>query len=274
MEKRLSLSLLEKIPVFRMFPNELMRKDWESKSLTGASAPYMEGLAAETIQGVKGSFGYGIVKQSGILNTNEMLDGFRKLLQRSSSILAERFKYPDLRLNDGEIRYGNILARGIIFCEGHGFRNNPYFGSLPFRETRGDIMIIRSEGLKLPGIIHNKVNIVPLGDFRFWVGATFRKDFSTDAEKESFEMLRRQVNATISAPYKVVYTASGTRPNVIDRRPVIGRHPGYKNVFIFNGMGSRGIMLAPYFAGQMGRHILQGGALDEEADVARFSESG
>ena len=66
---------------------------------------------------------------------------------------------------------------------------------------------------------------------------------------------------------------AGIRPTVKDRRPLIGRHEEKSNLYIFNGMGTRGVMLAPFFANQLAKHIEEGESLDPEVDIKRFSES-
>jgi hypothetical protein len=47
-------------------------------------------------------------------------------------------------------------------------------------------------------------------------------------------------------------------------------HPFYKNIGIFNGMGTKGCSLAPFFAEQFTSHILQQTAIDIEASIDRF----
>jgi hypothetical protein len=58
---------------------------------------------------------------------------------------------------------------------------------------------------------------------------------------------------------------------VIERRPFVGLHPNCAAVGIFNGMGTKGCSLAPYFANQFTQYFLNNIAIDELADVKRFS---
>jgi len=39
---------------------------------------------------------------------------------------------------------------------------------------------------------------------------------------------------------------------------------------VFNGLGTKGVMLAPYFADKMTNFILKGTALPEEVNISRF----
>jgi glycine/D-amino acid oxidase-like deaminating enzyme len=74
----------------------------------------------------------------------------------------------------------------------------------------------------------------------------------------------------MTLPYEIVSHVSGVRPTVSDRRPLVGQHPEYKNLFVLNGMGSRGVMTAPTAANALSSYIYDGIALDPEMDVARF----
>ena len=68
----------------------------------------------------------------------------------------------------------------------------------------------------------------------------------------------------------MVQHEAGVRPSSNDRRPILGAHPQQKNIYIFNGLGAKGVMLAPYFAQQLGANITAGKAIDKEASVERY----
>ena len=64
---------------------------------------------------------------------------------------------------------------------------------------------------------------------------------------------------------------AGIRPTVKDRRPLVGRHSAHKNVYILNGLGTRGVMIAPYVASELFQFIENNKALDSEIDIKRFT---
>ena len=87
----------------------------------------------------------------------------------------------------------------------------------------------------------------------------------------SFKNLR--LDNLISATYEIEYHWAGVRPTVSDRRPILGQNPGSKNIYIFNGLGTKGVMLAPYFAKEMMKCLGDSGyCLDAEVDVRRFTK--
>ena len=74
----------------------------------------------------------------------------------------------------------------------------------------------------------------------------------------------------ITCSYKVVNQMAGIRPTVKDRRPLVGRHAVYKNVYVLNGLGTRGVMIGPYVAKQLFDFIEFGMPLEAEIDIKRF----
>jgi glycine/D-amino acid oxidase-like deaminating enzyme len=63
---------------------------------------------------------------------------------------------------------------------------------------------------------------------------------------------------------------TGIRPTVDDRRPVIGAYPGHQGQYIFNGMGTKGTSLAPFWAEQLIAHIVENAPLPAQISPARY----
>jgi glycine/D-amino acid oxidase-like deaminating enzyme len=71
-------------------------------------------------------------------------------------------------------------------------------------------------------------------------------------------------------PIAVIDQAAGIRPTVEDRRPLIGTHSEKKNYHIFNGLGTKGYLLAPKLAEEFVDYLINGATLNEEMDIKRF----
>lgn len=115
------------------------------------------------------------------------------------------------------------------------------------------------------------MNIVPLEADIYWVGSSYEWQFDHDKPTEKF---RLQTSAWLKqwlrVPFRVIDHRSAVRPATIERRPFIGFHPLYKNAGLFNGMGTKGCTLAPFFAHQFSALAETGRPLHPEADIARF----
>ena len=164
-----------------------------------------------------------------------------------------------------------MFAHQLIFCEGYRAAQNPFWKHLPFLPSKGEVLTIRSQQLHLDHILNKTISILPIGEHLFKVGSTYSWDELNDTptEKEKANLLQ-QLGKIIKVPYEVIGHRAAIRPTVKDRRPFIGFHPEQLQVGIFNGLGTKGVLLAPYFANHFADHLLEKTELMKEVDVKRF----
>jgi glycine oxidase len=74
----------------------------------------------------------------------------------------------------------------------------------------------------------------------------------------------------LKVPYKIISQDWGFRPTTPDRRPILGCLHGSENVVIFNGLGTKGVSLAPYFSGQLMDWLLGETEIQSEVNINRF----
>jgi len=67
----------------------------------------------------------------------------------------------------------------------------------------------------------------------------------------------------------VTHTA-GIRPTVIDRKPLLGSHHLHRNAAVFNGLGTRGVLIAPYAAPILYNHLTNQNPIPREISIERF----
>jgi glycine/D-amino acid oxidase-like deaminating enzyme len=81
------------------------------------------------------------------------------------------------------------------------------------------------------------------------VGATYSHDTINSMPSEDGRMqLTTKLDKMILDPYELLGHYAGVRPATKDRMPVLGAHKDHENLFIFNGLGSKGVVYAPYCA--------------------------
>lgn len=215
---------------------------------------------------------YSKVKNAGNIDLATFLEYTQRYLKENQSYLKELFIHADLIINPDSIHYKSISAKHIIFCEGYLISQNPYFNWIPMKPAKGETLTIRCEGLNLENDIFNKgIFLMPLGNHTYKVGATYAwddlNDKPTDPKKQELESKLKEL---LKVPFTVISHDAGVRPSVIDRRPVIGVHPEHKNCYLFNGFGTKAVMLAPYLAKEFIQHFTQKTLIDPEVNVARF----
>lgn len=74
----------------------------------------------------------------------------------------------------------------------------------------------------------------------------------------------------MNCSFELISQEAGIRPTVSDRRPLVGAHPEYNNIYIINGLGSRGVMIAPYVAEQLYQFIEAKEPLEAAISIDRF----
>ena len=215
------------------------------------------------------------VLNAGNIDTNVFLNASQDYFKNKQLLLEEVFDYQELVLLGNEVAYKGIVAEKIIFCEGYKALDNKYFNWLPFKLTKGEILIVRIPLLEqkelLSKVINKGVFMLPLGDGLYKVGATYEWDDLSEIPTEKGKLfLVEQLHKLLKVPFEIIDQKAGIRPTVKDRRPLIGLHPEHASIGIFNGLGTKGVMLAPYFAQQFVDFLETGVPLNKEVDIARF----
>lgn len=218
------------------------------------------------------------VINAGNIDTNVLLNASQAYFKNKQFLLQEAFDYQELKLLSGEVNYKGIVAEKIIFCEGYKALDNTYFNWLPFKLTKGETLTIRIPLLYQKGLLSKVINkgvfVLPLGEGLYKVGATYEWEDLTDLPTEKGKMfLVDQLNKLLKAPFEIIEHKAGIRPTVKDRRPLIGLHPEHTTLGIFNGLGTKGVMLGPYFAKQFVDFLEAGIPLNKEVDIGRFKNT-
>ena len=130
----------------------------------------------------------------------------------------------------------------VIYCEGYNGKFNPHFSYLPFNPVKGEIVDIEIQNLDLQEIINQGVFVIPLGNNKFRLGATYKWDILDDVSTdEGREILTEKYQKLMKPQMRILSQQAGVRPATKDRRPFLGMHPKIENVGIFNGFGSKGV---------------------------------
>lgn len=115
--------------------------------------------------------------------------------------------------------------------------------------------------------------LVPRSDGRIVVGATEEAvGFDSRTTERGIAGLRLQAERLVPCLMDMpLHSAwSGLRPLSADGLPLLGRVPGWDNVFVATGHGRNGILLAPVTGALMADAILKGTPLPAAFDPARF----
>ena len=191
--------------------------------------------------------------------------------------MEETFDYNRVSFSENKVVYKDIEADKIIFCEGYKTIDNPYFSWLPFKLTKGEILTVKIPDFKIDDefVLNKGVFILPLGNNIYKVGATYEWNDLTEKTTEKGKLeLEDKLKKVIKLPFEIIDQQAGIRPTVLDRRPLIGIHSENNKLAVFNGMGTKGVMLVPHFANQFADFLINNIPLNKEVDIDRFNKSG
>jgi glycine oxidase len=274
LEDVLSISFYHPLPIIKLFDSTRSQNDWSARCATQDYLPYLKNDKIVYLDKtkVKNNFGGFEINGGSKLDVPVFLNAYRQFLREKELLIEEDFSVADLVHEEAHISYKGLQAEKIIFCEGANAIGNSYFSYLPFQLAKGECLVVKIADFYADKIINGDVLIMPLASDEYYIGATHEWDFenSLPSEKGKEELLTG-LSALLKIPFEVTIHKAAIRPTVKDRRPFIGLHPQYNNIGIFNGMGTKGISLAPYFANHFAHHLLKGSPLLTEVDIKRFA---
>lgn len=216
-------------------------------------------------------FGVLEIQDTGWIDIPLLIQSFRKKLMEINAYINEDFNVDELTYDEQGFNYKDIRATNIIFCQGTAALKNPLTANIKLKPVKGEVLSIKSEEVIEGTIPQNGVFLVPLGNNIYRVGSNFtweNLDYSP-TDKARDEILSKLTN-WYKAPFDVLDQTAGIRPASVDRRPLLGRLSFHNNAYILNGLGSKGVALAPFYSQMLYKYIYDEAPIDSEVDVQRF----
>jgi glycine oxidase len=274
LEQQLNVKLDFKLPIYRKLFSVEEQNNWFEAADKPFLAPFLStNLHYNKYKGINTPYGFGEVLQSGYVDTKLLISSYQTFLKSIEIFWSSSFEYQQLTIEDHFLEYDSIQFKNIIFAEGFGLLSNPFFYQLPLDGTKGELLIIKCPGLNLDVIIKSSVFILPLGNDLYKVGATYNwKDKTALPTEAGKQELLTNLKSILQLDFEIVEHLAGVRPTVKDRRPMVGKHPKYQNLHVLNGLGTRGVMLAPAMAKVLFEHIERQTPLPKEIDIKRFKK--
>lgn len=217
-------------------------------------------------------FGYGIIHPCYLVRLQTLLPAWRRRLAESGQLLEAHFDLARADIQKDSIRYEDITASRLIFCDGVEALHNPYFRNLPFGLNKGEALLVELPGFPATHIIKKGFTLVPWQEDIFWLGSTYLWEFDDARPSPAFySAAEKWLQSTVKSPHHIIDHLAAVRPATLERRPFVGLHPVHPHIGIFNGMGTKGCSLAPWFARQLVQHLGHQAPIDPEADIKRFA---
>ncbi len=273
-ESQYNIDIFKNYTILRTFKNAADENEWLLRSNWEEYRVYCANQADPSVfdMKIKSFYGFGEIQQSAQVDMPFLIDFFQKKWSADGILIHEAFDYDALILNENSNQYKNHEAAKIIFCEGAKGVENTFFRGLPFNIDKGELLIVKIPNAGFNKIFKNNISIVPLKEKDcYWVGATNEwnspNDLPTEAKKQ---LIINELQEILKIPFEVIDHKAAFRPTVKDRRPLIGFHPMYPQLVIFNGFGTKGASLIPYWSNHLVEVLLGQIELDKDVTIKRF----
>lgn len=257
--------------LYRPFQTVEEQNNWMAKTADKEKNRFVKDVYTKAIYPhIHNVFGGIEINQSGYLDTNAFMTAVREHLIAHNAYVQTDFQPALLHMDESGIDYENYQADKMIHCTGIDSLV-PYFNWLPIRPLKGETVHITLN--ERPEVIYNKgVYVVPTSETAVYkAGATYSlNELSPSCTPEGKKELEDKLFALLKNPFQILEQEWGIRPTTIDRRPILGPHPEYKNLVIFNGLGTKGVSLAPYFSNHLANWLTQEGEIHKEVNINRF----
>ena len=274
LEAELGIKLYSKRRVLRFLQKNKDVNEWHARSAFEEYEFYMK--KAPDWQQLDGKIhqpeAFGGIDHAAQVNMPLLLETVKNKLLTDILFFNESIDFKHIIMNDESVSLKEIKAQKIIFCEGQNGRNNPFFSYLPFEVSKGEILIAHIPKLKCDQIIKDKLIIAPLGNDLYWCGSNYEWNALDDQPTESIRKdLITKLKQTLKIDFEIVEHRAAIRPTVKDRRPFLGIHPDFPQLAIFNGLGTKGASLGPFWANHFVNYLCGNAPMNDEVNINRFS---
>lgn len=272
-EEKLNITIDFKLTTKKVFKSIEDQNNWFAAADNPKMSSYLDPkIDTKKYNTIIADFGLGNVLETGWIDTKKLISSYRKFLVNEEKLIQDKFEYNRLKVNETSLIYDDITAKNIVFCEGFGVKQNPFFKELPLNGTKGETIIIKSPELQIDFQIKSSVFVLPLEDDYYKIGATFNwSDKTSIPTKEGKQELIEKLKKVIKVPYEIIHHSAGIRPTTKDRKPLVGVHYQHKHIAVLNGLGTRGVMIAPTVAKELYHHLENNIPLDDEINITRFN---
>jgi glycine oxidase len=268
-ESATASSFLHQKPALRLFADEREREKYHGRVdnvLAGLvrEAPPVPGWFEAPLGGFE-------MPDAARLDAARYLDASREAFALGEGYVEEMVDLRrDVELVPGGVRLPRlgVQAAVLALCCGYAPAADPWFGTVRYNAVKGELLTLRVPGLAETRVVHRGVWLAPLGGELFRAGSTFNwDDLRPEPSAAGRAEIEERIRAFLRLPFEVVEHRAAVRPVIDAGYPVLGRHPEFRQVAYFNGLGSKGALLAPFFAAQLAWTLAGEGEVEADVDV-------
>lgn len=269
LEKHLRKELIHSSPVKKIIHSIEEQNAWSILNETLVSP-----IELNSDENIYAPYGYSYIKNSFKIDTKVLTHSFKRFLKTTKNILFEKFNYDHLTLMKNHIIYKHLTSKRIVFCEGINLKSNPFFKFLPITGNSGEILSFFSSKLNLDTTLKSTSFISSIKGNLYTIGGTYSPNTILKKVSAAGELaLKKELKKNVTCNVKIKNRHYGVRVLSNDRNPFIGNHYKHKPLFVYNGLGSKGMLFAPTLSRLLYEFIEDEKEIPYNYDVKRFYKS-
>ncbi len=271
LEDRSGSQLLRSRRYVRVFRDEQERDRCESRlpEMPAALGAHLFPAGADELGSFHAPWGGFYLPEVMQLDAATFLKVTRNHLEERSCFRAGQLQHDEPMQHDDDgvslPRFG-VRASRVIYCGGADDRFVPRFTALKFLPAKGEILSVKTSVFSVDTILSSGIWLAPSGPDTYRLGATYDSQNLNQHPTEGGRkwLLGRLGELVSDSAVEVVDHQAAVRPALDDQKPILGLCPSEPRIGIFNGLGSKGSLQAPWLAEHFVFHLLDGTPLIPE----------
>ncbi len=230
------------------------------------------------VPNLKNSFGALFIKKGKTVRTPEYLEAYANYLKEAGVSFIFGGPYSIDNKNGWTLNNGtnSFSAPALVITTGYKARENKYWSELPLNAVKGQLALYHCpEKVSHIPAISAYGYITPVDDHRLAVGSTYEHHFfDENPDAQGAGLLDQKFNELLPGLYPKcnrIGQWSGIRATTPDRLPIAGEHYDMKGLYVYAGLGSKGLLYSEFVASLLAMHITEKKDLPFEISLYRFA---
>lgn len=273
LEQLLQAKFFHPTPLYRIHATPEEVKGWEERTMHFFLDQFYKDHSSEAVaQSFTCEHGNSLVAEAGWVNIPAFLQAARTYFHDQGVFRNLEIQEESLQNIEGKdgIYLDGERFDSVVVCTGNTLSHWNSFKNIPIIPNIGEVLEVASD-MPLSVMVNFGKFIIPLGNGKFRLGATYLRDtefVGTTEEGKNELMSAYREFAQFNA--EVTDHKAGIRPTTHDRKPVLGKSLNRDGFYCFGGLGSKGVMLAPFFSETLAECLIHQTELPKEISTQRY----
>ena len=254
-EKSLNTKILYRKNIFRPFKNNRDLNDWNIRLGNEKYKKYLKKINDKGIT----------TKGSGYLDVKKYLKETKKYFKHIGRYKVHKLNNTELLKENNHINIDGYNFNKIVMCMGIDQKKINLFSEIKLIPVAGNSIKAESKFFS-DNILNKRISIFNVSKNEIYAGSTY----NNGNINKGINLLKNQINKIINSDFKILKSYFGIRPASKDRRPIVGKHKIINNLFIINGLGSKGVSQSPYCSKQLFDYIENNKKINIEINTDRI----